>query len=550
MTAASHSAVFESPNVEKMTSSGKELPSRSSTFTSLRSLRRLQLRYDNNDETLSAPASVDGRSERSNADTKASHIGTVLSSPSHRTAAAASEAAELMNQPRRPGTSKRSSRRRRGERRTFAGSAFLRRLGMLRARASGKSQPSIPTRSAQTVATTATSPGSVAGQEEPEEDDDVDHDLNVDDFVHAHNVEPSPSADDILHDSITHNSLPHRSPPRREDGEFDIVSSPTPLTPPMSPTSTNQPMHYTPQDTVHWIGQGHDGSTAQLVYHAAVPPTADQCHQQQQEEDARTLFLAGRELYRRGLYPDALSCQRDALSILENQLPPQQVEADSSLCMDLARVRYELTRIDVALHHGCHASVRHLDQSNSDEHHQNNACGDDHATSERAAAVEGAELVRRMKQARMEMNRSKAAHYERELLARRLRTRNNNNNNDSTEGMPADGPEVARILHSLGRLYDEELGRYDDALRCYNEALSIEERDLASTSADHASISPLPVDANEDSADDEETERTKRMNRRKAERIRETRRRIGRLHYKRGEFGLAMTASFSSSYRE
>lgn len=91
-------------------------------------------------------------------------------------------------------------------------------------------------------------------------------------------------------------------------------------------------------------------------------------------------------------------------------------------------------------------------------------------------------------------------YYEAELLRKRQ-----SKSQDSSR-------DVLSILHTLGRLYDEKLNDFQNALICYNEALAMESL-LCGDDQEHI--------------------------------IRKTRRRIGRIHHKMGNFDFAMITSFN-----
>jgi len=101
--------------------------------------------------------------------------------------------------------------------------------------------------------------------------------------------------------------------------------------------------------------------------------------------------------------------------------------------------------------------------------------------------------------AKCRLHQSAVNYYEVELLRKRQ-----SKSLDSSR-------DVLSILHTLGRLYDEKLNDFENALRCYNEALAME--------------SLLYNDEQEYM-------------------LQKTRRKIGALHHKTGNFQLAMITSF------
>mmetsp|Transcript_14436 Transcript_14436/g.22549 ORF Transcript_14436/g.22549 Transcript_14436/m.22549 type:complete len:531 (+) Transcript_14436:132-1724(+) len=95
--------------------------------------------------------------------------------------------------------------------------------------------------------------------------------------------------------------------------------------------------------------------------------------------------------------------------------------------------------------------------------------------------------------------------------------------------------EVARILHELARIYDEELGEYERGLRFYKKALKIETVVLENCREEHVAIQA--------SGGKLTAKHTKRL-RECQNQIGETQKLIGRIHYKSGNFGMAMRTSF------
>lgn len=102
--------------------------------------------------------------------------------------------------------------------------------------------------------------------------------------------------------------------------------------------------------------------------------------------------------------------------------------------------------------------------------------------------------------AKSKVHQCAVKYYEAELLRKRQ-----SKSQDSSR-------DVLSILHTLGRLYDEKLNDFQNALICYNEALAMESLLCG---------------------DDQE------------QIIRKTRRRIGLIHHKMGNFDLAMITSFN-----
>lgn len=74
--------------------------------------------------------------------------------------------------------------------------------------------------------------------------------------------------------------------------------------------------------------------------------------------------------------------------------------------------------------------------------------------------------------------------------------------------------EVSRIFHDIARIYEDCLGEYDQALKYYKKALKVERHAMK--------LAPQL-----------------------SEQVLETQRCMGRIHYKRGEFGKAVTVSFA-----
>lgn len=106
----------------------------------------------------------------------------------------------------------------------------------------------------------------------------------------------------------------------------------------------------------------------------------------------------------------------------------------------------------------------------------------------------------RRRHAKSKVHQCAVKYYEAELLRKRQ-----SKSQDSSR-------DVLSILHTLGRLYDEKLNDFQNALICYNEALAME---LLLCGHDQEQI------------------------------IRKTRRKIGLIHHKMGNFELAMTTSFN-----
>lgn len=101
--------------------------------------------------------------------------------------------------------------------------------------------------------------------------------------------------------------------------------------------------------------------------------------------------------------------------------------------------------------------------------------------------------------AKCKLHQSAVKYYEVELLRKRQ-----SKSLDSSR-------DVLSILHTLGRLYDEKLNDFENALRCYNEALAME---------------------------------SLLYNKEQEYMLQKTRRKIGALHHKTGNFQLAMATSF------
>mmetsp|Transcript_5870 Transcript_5870/g.8303 ORF Transcript_5870/g.8303 Transcript_5870/m.8303 type:complete len:547 (+) Transcript_5870:167-1807(+) len=95
--------------------------------------------------------------------------------------------------------------------------------------------------------------------------------------------------------------------------------------------------------------------------------------------------------------------------------------------------------------------------------------------------------------------------------------------------------EVARILHELARIYDEELGEYDRGLRFYKKALKVETVVLERCRDEQKSCESCGLKSC--------ANHMKRL-REYQNQIGETQKLIGRIHYKSGNFGMAMRTSF------
>jgi len=101
---------------------------------------------------------------------------------------------------------------------------------------------------------------------------------------------------------------------------------------------------------------------------------------------------------------------------------------------------------------------------------------------------------------RCRLHQSAVKYYEVELLRKRQ-----SKSQDSSR-------DVLSILHTLGRLYDEKLNDFENALRCYNEALAME---------------------------------SLLYNEEQEFMLQKTRRKIGSLLHKTGDFQLAIVTSFN-----
>jgi len=91
--------------------------------------------------------------------------------------------------------------------------------------------------------------------------------------------------------------------------------------------------------------------------------------------------------------------------------------------------------------------------------------------------------------------------------------------------------EVSRVLHELGKIFDEELGDYEMALSYYQKALMVETACLDRIGK-HSS---------------NRTSRDRARHREYSSQVRETKSTLGRLYYKTGDFGSAVRTSFPDS---
>lgn len=168
------------------------------------------------------------------------------------------------------------------------------------------------------------------------------------------------------------------------------------------------------------------------------------------------------------------------------------------------------------------------------------------ATSSSPSTSGGEENPRRLadeaRSARRAMHRSMASHLERRAAAFRRPEKEEDDNktadavDDVVIANLSDDAAKADLLRAAARLRDEKLFEYDSALRCYGAALALEVRameeldgQMAASASGQRGIGVSQVGGNNREA------------RKLLEaRVEETRRMIGRIHYKRGQFGMAV----------
>lgn len=247
------------------------------------------------------------------------------------------------------------------------------------------------------------------------------------------------------------------------------------------------------------------------------------------EERIISLFQTGKELYANGSYKHALKVQKDALRIIHRKGLYAKKEMDLSWQhgkqidvhkQQKAMIQYEIAKIEFVIYK---------------EQSYNNSSDSDDDTQSRLT-----QLFDRMQDAKCKVTMQDLIYYQ-DLLAQIEsddRTYNTMAKSDQEAKPPFHKARMCQkieILNNLGKICQKFLHRYEDALRYYKVALELECCYL-----NHIMHETDNENENNNSNKGDEIDEWKMK-------IRQTKQKIGAIHYVNGRFDMALLSSFSDT---